>query len=54
MTQHTQGKIGSSERLRANAVEAAEQCGMLAVPDVREPVRLSSKAAGGLGWEIAG
>ena len=28
------------ERLRANAVEAAEQCGILAVPEVAEPERL--------------
>ena len=42
MTQHVQGKIGSVDRLRANAVEAAEQCGILAIPDVREPVRLIS------------
>lgn len=42
MTQHVQGKIGSIDRLRANAVEAAEQCGILAIPDVREPVRLTS------------
>ena len=41
MTQHVQGKITSIDRLRANAVEAAEQCGILAIPDVREPVRLT-------------
>jgi len=40
MTQHVQGRIGSIDRLRANAVEAAEQCGILAIPDIREPVRL--------------
>ena len=40
MTQHVQGRIGSIDRLRANAVEAAEQCGILAIPEVREPVRL--------------
>lgn len=40
MTQHVQGKITSIDRLRANAVEAAEQCGILAIPDVREPLRL--------------
>ncbi len=28
------------DRLRANAVEAAEQCGRLTVPEVREPVAL--------------
>ena len=41
MTQHVQGKIGSIDRLRANAVEAAEQCGILAIPDVAEPIKLS-------------
>jgi 16S rRNA (uracil1498-N3)-methyltransferase len=40
MTQHVQGKIGSIDRLRANAVEASEQCGILAIPEVREPMRL--------------
>jgi len=40
MTQHVQGRITSIDRLRANAVEAAEQCGILAIPDVREPLRL--------------
>lgn len=40
ITQHTQmAKIGT-DRLRANAIEAAEQCGVLAVPLVREPVKL--------------
>jgi len=40
LTQHTQmAKIGV-ERLRANALEAAEQCGILAVPPVREAVKL--------------
>ncbi len=29
------------ERMRANAAEAAEQCNMLSVPDVREPAKLS-------------
>ena len=42
MTQHVQGRIGSIDRLRANAVEAAEQCGILAIPEVREPVRLTA------------
>jgi 16S rRNA (uracil1498-N3)-methyltransferase len=40
MTQHVQGKIGSIDRLQANAVEAAEQCGILAIPKVLEPVKL--------------
>lgn len=38
LTQHTQGKI-TTERMRANAVEAAEQCGVLAVPEVREALK---------------
>lgn len=42
MTQHVQGRIGSIDRLRANAIEAAEQCGILAIPDVREPMRLTN------------
>ncbi|MBZ9742645.1 MULTISPECIES: 16S rRNA (uracil(1498)-N(3))-methyltransferase [unclassified Mesorhizobium] len=36
ITQHTQVAKPSIERLRANVVEAAEQCGILAVPEVRE------------------
>ena len=40
ITQHTQAAKASTERMRANAVEAAEQCGILAVPDVLEPIRL--------------
>lgn len=40
MTQHVQGKITSLERLQANAVEAAEQCGVLAIPKVAAPQKL--------------
>lgn len=40
ITQHVQGKIGSVERLQANALEAAEQCGILALPQVHAPVKL--------------
>ncbi|EPE99820.1 16S rRNA (uracil(1498)-N(3))-methyltransferase [Rhizobium grahamii] len=40
MTQHVQGKITNLDKLRANVIEAAEQCGILAVPEVAEPVRL--------------
>jgi 16S rRNA (uracil1498-N3)-methyltransferase len=40
ITQHTQmGKI-NSERLRANIVEAAEQCGVLAIPELEEARQL--------------
>ncbi|MDH7804749.1 MULTISPECIES: 16S rRNA (uracil(1498)-N(3))-methyltransferase [unclassified Rhizobium] len=40
MMQHVQGKIHNTEKLRANAIEAAEQCGILSLPDVAEPVKL--------------
>ncbi|TCL75778.1 16S rRNA (uracil(1498)-N(3))-methyltransferase [Rhizobium sp. BK251] len=40
MTQHVQGKITNLEKVKANAIEAAEQCGVLGIPEVREPVRL--------------
>lgn len=41
MTQHVQGKITNLDKLRANVTEAAEQCGILAVPPVENPVKLS-------------
>ncbi len=40
MTQHVQGKITSMDRLQANVVEAAEQCGILSVPEVAAPRKL--------------
>jgi 16S rRNA (uracil1498-N3)-methyltransferase len=40
MTQHVQGKITNLDRLEANAVEAAEQCGILAIPRVAAPRKL--------------
>lgn len=46
MTQHVQGKITSLERLQANAIEAAEQCGVLAVPNVAAPVKLKDLLEG--------
>ena len=39
ITQHTQGRF-NTERARANALEAAEQCGILAIPSIDEPARL--------------
>jgi 16S rRNA (uracil1498-N3)-methyltransferase len=48
ITQHTQvGKTGT-DRIRANAIEAAEQCGVLAIPATRDPVKLEKLLAG---WE---
>ncbi|MCX7306269.1 MAG: 16S rRNA (uracil(1498)-N(3))-methyltransferase [Hyphomicrobiales bacterium] len=35
ITQHTQLAKAGTERLQANAIEAAEQCGILAIPEVR-------------------
>lgn len=45
-TQHTQVAKPGIERLRANVVEAAEQCGILAVPEVRESEKLDRLLAG--------
>jgi 16S rRNA (uracil1498-N3)-methyltransferase len=44
-TQHTQSERLNLERMRANVIEAAEQCGVLAVPDVAEPVKFASLVA---------
>jgi 16S rRNA (uracil1498-N3)-methyltransferase len=40
VTRRTQVRRVNSARLRANAIEAAEQCGVLAVPEVPEAVEL--------------
>lgn len=40
LTRHTQATRVNSERMRANAVEAAEQCGILSLPEIDEPVSL--------------
>ena len=40
MTRFTQVSRVNSERMRANVVEAAEQCGILSIADVAEPVAL--------------
>ncbi|MBB4064268.1 16S rRNA (uracil(1498)-N(3))-methyltransferase [Gellertiella hungarica] len=41
LTQHTQGKAPSSDKIEANVIEAAEQCGVLAVPAVKPARKLS-------------
>ena len=38
LTQHTQVKRVNVDRLRANAIEAAEQCGVLSIPEISEPL----------------
>ena len=45
-TRHTAVERVNVERLRANAVEAAEQCGRLTVPDVAEPATLEELIGG--------
>jgi 16S rRNA (uracil1498-N3)-methyltransferase len=46
ITQFTQNHRVSVEKLQANALEAAEQCGILAVPQVREAVKLEAHLEG--------
>ena len=41
LTRHSQVARVNTERMRANAIEAAEQCGVLSLPKVDEPVALS-------------
>jgi 16S rRNA (uracil1498-N3)-methyltransferase len=40
LTRHTQVSRINSKRMRANVIEAAEQCGILSIADVTEPVTL--------------
>jgi 16S rRNA (uracil1498-N3)-methyltransferase len=46
ITQHTQVARVGGERIEANAIEAAEQCGVLAVPETRDAVKLERLLAG--------
>ncbi len=41
LTRHGQVTRVNLERMRANATEAAEQCGILALPEIAEPMTLS-------------
>ncbi|WP_349437445.1 16S rRNA (uracil(1498)-N(3))-methyltransferase [Pararhizobium sp. A13] len=45
MTQHVQGKISNMDRVRANVIEAVEQCGVLGIPQVAEPRKLEDVLA---------
>jgi 16S rRNA (uracil1498-N3)-methyltransferase len=45
LTRHTQTARVNTERMRANAIEAAEQCGILSVPDVAEPLPFAQMLA---------
>jgi 16S rRNA (uracil1498-N3)-methyltransferase len=40
LTRHTQVSRVNGERMRANVIEAAEQCGILSLADVADPVPL--------------
>ncbi|MEX3007098.1 16S rRNA (uracil(1498)-N(3))-methyltransferase [Hoeflea sp. TYP-13] len=50
LTHHTQASRFPAHRLQRNAVEAAEQCGILSIPDCREPVKLAKLLEG---WDPA-
>jgi 16S rRNA (uracil1498-N3)-methyltransferase len=46
LTQFTQVSRVNLERMRANAIEAAEQCGILNLPEIEEPVTLARRLIG--------
>jgi RsmE family RNA methyltransferase len=46
LTQFTQVSRVNLERMEANAIEAAEQCGVLAIPAIDPPSKLADKLAG--------
>jgi 16S rRNA (uracil1498-N3)-methyltransferase len=45
MMRHTQAERVNLDRMRANAMEAAEQCGILAVPDIAAPLDFPAAVA---------
>jgi 16S rRNA (uracil1498-N3)-methyltransferase len=45
LTQHTQVNRINLERMQANAIEAAEQCGILSVPEVAAPLTFARMLA---------
>jgi 16S rRNA (uracil1498-N3)-methyltransferase len=45
VTQHTQAARVNSERMAANVIEAAQQCGVIAIPEVRPPLPLGTALA---------
>jgi 16S rRNA (uracil1498-N3)-methyltransferase len=49
-TRHSQAARVNTDRMRANAIEAAEQCGVLSLPDIGEPIAFSRLLAE---WEPA-
>jgi 16S rRNA (uracil1498-N3)-methyltransferase len=51
VTRHTQVQRVNLERMRANAIEAAEQCGILSIPEIEAPAPLDT-AVSALGARI--
>ena len=47
LTRHTQVARVNLERMRANVIEAAQQCGILSLPEVAEPAPLAEAVADG-------
>jgi 16S rRNA (uracil1498-N3)-methyltransferase len=45
LTRHAQVARVNLERMRANAIEAAEQCGILTLPEIGEPLRFDRMIA---------
>jgi 16S rRNA (uracil1498-N3)-methyltransferase len=45
VTRHTQAERVNINRMRANAIEAAEQCGILSLPEIAEPIGLAAAVA---------
>ena len=45
MTRHTVAERVNLDRMRANAIEAAEQCGILSLPEIDEPLALEKALA---------
>ena len=45
LTQHTVAERVNLDRMRANVIEAAEQCGILSIAEVAEPVKIASLLA---------
>jgi 16S rRNA (uracil1498-N3)-methyltransferase len=45
MMRHTQAERVNLDRMRANAIEAAEQCGILAIPDIAAPLDFAAALA---------
>jgi 16S rRNA (uracil1498-N3)-methyltransferase len=46
LTRHSQVARINLERMRANAIEAAEQCGILTLPDIAAPIAFERMLAG--------